>query len=317
MVIEASAEKRQVTMRLTVRLASVVAFSGIVLSGALLQAQVPTLDEVLARAAEYHAAYVQQVSGVSLEEHIHLIDTAGGARQYNVRLSSDVVLVNTSGQVHALRDLFAIDTRPTRDREPRILQLLGAPATPTIKDWQTVIALPQQGAHHFLLDIVVKVNAPTSALQFIAATNQPNLKYRLDGRKTMNGVPVVGVRFEEPAKQDHQYMLHTRSNARASGRFWVDPKTGAIHQTELWVESKWETAQVSVKYAPNEKLGLLLPSEMNDTYEEREGSGGPHRLGQGTDPGDTNTTQWALESRATYSNVTFAPVNLTRLGRSQ
>lgn len=301
-------------MPLTLRLASLVAFSGVAFSGIVLQAQSHALDDVLARAAEYHAAYVTKVSGVSLEEHLHLMDADGGPRRYNVRLTSDVVLVNTSGQVHALRDLFAVDTRPTREREPRILQLLGAPATPSIKDWQTVIALPQQGAFHFLLDIVVKVNAPTSALQFIAAANQPHLKYRLDGRNTMNGVPVVGVQFEEPARHDHQYMLRTRTNARATGRFWVDPKTGAIHQTELWVESKWETAMVSVKYTPNEALGLLLPSEMNDTYEERERGGRPHRLGQGSDP-DPNTTHWALQSRATYTNVTFAPIDLTALGR--
>jgi len=293
-----------------------VAFISVALSGPVLQSQTPTLDEVLARAAEYHADYVAKVSGVSLEEHAHLMDAAGGPRHYNVRITSDVVLVNTSGQVAALRDPFAVDTRPTREREPRILRLLGAPATPSIKDWQTVIAWPQQGAHHFLLDIVVKVNEPTLALQFIAAGNQPNLKYKLDGRRTMNGVSVVGVRFEEPAKHDSQYMLGTRSNARATGRFWVEPTTGAIHQTELWVESKWEVAQVSVKYSPNEQLGLLLPSEMNETYEESEG-GGPHRLGQGSDPGDSNTVRRSLQSRATYTNVTFAPIDLKALRRSE
>ncbi len=304
-------------MRVTPRLAGLVAFCSVVCAGPVLQAQAPTLSDVLARAAEYHATYVTKVSGVSLEEHVNLMDAAGGAGHYNVRITSDVVLVNAGGQVHALRDPFAVDTRPTRAREPRILRLLGAPATPSIKDWQTAIALPQQGAHHFLLDIVVKVNKPTLALQFIAAANQPNLKYKLEGRKTMNRVPVVGVRFEEPAKHDTQYLLGTRTNARATGRFWIDPATGAIHQTELWVESKWETAMVSVKYAPHQALGLLLPFEMNDTYEEREGGGGPHRLGQGNDPGDTNTTHRSLQSRATYTNVTYAPIDLTKLGRGE
>lgn len=86
-----------------------------------------------------------------------------------------------------------------------------------------------------MLDIVLKVNEPTMALQFISSTYQPNFKYKLDGQKKMNEVAVVGVRFEEPSLQDHQYVLNTRSNARATGRLWIDPLTGAIHQTELWV----------------------------------------------------------------------------------
>lgn len=272
------------------------------LTTSLPAAQSVSLQDVLARAAAYHATYVRAISGVQLEEQMQLMDVTGEQTRSIVRLSSDVVLVNVNGQAMALRDTFAVDTRPLRERTPRILALLGAPATPSLRDWETASAWPTRTTFHFLIDIVLRVNEPTSALQFIAAGYQPNLKYKLDGRKTMNDVDVVGVRFEEPEMREAKYMLRTRSNARASGRFWVDPVSGAIHQTELWVDTPQsktlvEQAIVSVKYTPNSTLTLLLPSEMNDTYEEFE----------------KPNFRRNIQSRSTYANATFAAIDLTRL----
>lgn len=264
----------------------------------------PQLQDVLARAAEYHAAYTRKLSGVSLEEQTRLMEVSGDVTRSIVRISADVVFVDVSREVVALRDIYAIDTKPTRARTPRILERLGAPATPTVDDWVVARAFPGEQKVYFLLDIVIKVNQPTSALQFIAAANQPSLKYRLDGRRKMNGVDVIGVRFEEVEERGRRYLLGTRANARATGRCWIDPATGAIHQTDLWVDSRIERtyserANVSVKYAPHASLGLLLPSEMNDTYEEFDASGGIR----------------SVQSSARYSNATFAAIDLTRLRR--
>jgi hypothetical protein len=288
-----------------------------VLAGSPVTGQQHTLDDVLARAAEYHTEYTTKISGVSLEEQTRLMDVSGGVTRGIVRISSDVVFANVSGDVAALRDTFAIDTRPTRERTPRILQLLGAPATPSIQDWLIARAFPGEQKVYFLLDIVIKCNEPTSALQFIAAANQPGLKYRLDGRKKMNGVDVLGVRFEEPQARDRIYLLGTRGNARATGRFWIDPVSGAIHQTELWVDSRTErtyseSAIVSVKYARHPGLGLLLPTEMNDSYEEFDGSG---QAGDSVDPQARIGGRRSVQSFASYSNATFAAIDLTRLRR--
>jgi len=157
------------------------------------------------------------------------------------------------------------------------------------------------------------VNEPTSALQFISAARQSTLRYRLDGDKSMNKVAVVGVRFEELARTGPPYAFNTRSNARATGRVWIDPVTGAIHQTELWVTSQTEEAIVSVKYAPHAMLGLLLPTDMNETYEQREGGGGPTQPGSDADPRTTVASRASVQSRAQYSKAAFAAIDLTKL----
>jgi len=283
------------------------------MTAAPMAARQPALEDVLARAAEYHASYVQKVSGVSLDEQVQLLDVTGGKTRGVIRISSDVVLVGLQGQVIALRDPYAVDTQPLREKGSRISALLGAPATPTMKDWQLASGYPGKGSIHFILDIQLKVNEPTSALQFISTALQSKVKYRLDGNKKMNGVQVVGVRFEEPTAQDWVHLLGTRSNARATGRIWIDPATGAVHQTELWVDSKGENAIVSVKYAPHGTLGLLLPSEMIDSYEEREGGGGPRQMGTGADPRGSVPTRVSVQGRANYSKPSFAAIDLTKL----
>jgi len=289
-----------------------------VATGVLLQAQPPALQDVLTRAGEYHTSYTQKISGVSLEEQTQLMNVSGGSTRSIIRISADVVFVNASGETEALRDVYAIDTRPTRERTPRILQLLGAPAQPSIQDWQTAITYPGKEVVYFLLDIVVKTNEPTTTLQFIAAANQPGMKYKLDGRKTLNNVAVVGVRFEEPDGRGRKYLLGTRSNGRATGRFWIDPLTGAIHQTELWVDSRQdrtysEHATVAVTYAPNDTLGLLLPSVMTGSHEEFDASGMQQaQTGGGGADVDGRVT---LQSRAQYSNPTFAAIDLTKFRR--
>jgi hypothetical protein len=293
------------------RIVGVAALTAV--TGLTATTQQPALEDVLAKAAAYHSTYLQKTSGVVLDEQTQILDVTGGKTRGVIRVSADVVLVGLQGQVISLRDPYAVDTQPLRPKGSRISALLGAPATPTVRDWELAASYPQQGTVHFILDVQVKVNEPTSALQFISAALQPKMKYRLDGQKKMNDVQVVGVRFEEPTSQDMTHVMGTRSNARASGRFWIDPDTGAIHQTELWVDSKWENAIVSVKYAPHKELGLLLPTQMNDTYEEREGGGGPRQMGSGANPSGSVASRVSVQSRSNYSNATLAAIDLTKL----
>ena len=90
----------------------------------------------------------------------------------------------------------------------------------------------------------------------------------------------------------------------ASGRFWVEPGTGRIHQTEFWPQSATDTARVQVQYAPDEKLGVLLPRSASHTFETRE---------RGTDIRGTRRrlfTRLNFESTATYANPRYTPIDL-------
>ena len=286
----------------------------VVLISAASAAQAPPLAEVLKQAGDYHADYANRISGVTLEEQYQLIDITGGKMQAVTRIASDVVFVNLNGGVAALRDAFAVDTKPLRERTPRITALLAAP-TASVRDWEAVIQFPGQSASYFGIDLILKVNEPTFALRFIGHGVQPDLKYSLDGRKKLNGVDTVGIRFEEPAGQDKKYMTGSRGNARAFGRIWVDPATGAVHSTELWLESKADSANISVKYAPYPAVNLLLPTETTETYEEREAASGPRDFNNRAGNTGRTGSRISFQASAKYSKASYQPIDLRTLKR--
>jgi hypothetical protein len=273
--------------------------------------QAPGLPDLLKLAGDYHAEYVNKISGAALEEFYQLIDVTGGKMSSATRVQSDVVFVNLNGGVAALRDPFAVDTKPLRERVPRITTLLSSP-TASVKDWEQAIQFPAQAAVYFGIDLILKVNEPTFALRFISKDLQGDLKYSLDGKKKINGVETSGIRFEEPAGQDKKYLTGSRGNARASGRIWVDGATGAVHQTELWLDSKADTANITVKYAPYTAVNLVLPAETNETYEERQAASGPRDFNRGVDAG-RGGNRISFQASAKYSKPTYSPIDLRTL----
>lgn len=262
----------------------------------------PALADVLRAGTEYLAAYAPRVSGVTLEEAYTMLDVSGGRVAGMRRLTSDVVLLNLAGKVIALRDSFAIDDNPLREREPRITALL---VKPTSAAWTQAQAYAAESFRHFQADLIATLNEPTLALQFIAPENQSRVSYKIDGRKRLGGVEVVGLRFQEPKTENPSYIIKTRGNAAASGRLWIDASSGRIHQTELSLQSPTEFARIAVTYARDPSLDLWLPTSMIDAYEMSERTGGLSNMGAG----GYNSRQ-SFDCRASYSNPRLTPIEL-------
>lgn len=263
----------------------------------------PAVADVLRAGTEYLAAYARAVSGVTLEEEYTMLDVSSGRVAGTQRLASDVVLLDLAGKVIALRDAFAIDNNALRERTPRITTLLAAP---TLAKWERAQAYAAESYRHMQADLIARVNEPTQALLFLAGENQSRVRYRIDGRRRMDGVEVVGLRFDEPeTRNDPSYVIKTSGNAVASGRLWIDASTGAVHQTELSLRSQTESAHVAVTYAHDSTLDLWLPSTMVDRYEMTIPTGAVSNMG-----GGANNVRRSFDCRARYSNPRLTPIVL-------
>jgi hypothetical protein len=269
--------------------------------------QEPTLAQAIDKAADYVASYRARVSGAVLEELVMLIELAGPRMRVPVRLASDLVLVDTGSGLIALRDPYSIDTVALRKREPRIASEL---AEPTLAGWGRAQAYSREHAYHFRADVVWWGSDPTSVFRFIERGNHGLLNYKLDGRKRINGVQTMAIRFQEIKEHDKKYLLGTPGNAHSSGRLWIDPATGAIHQTELWVESTTETVRCQITYTLDKSLGLMLPQQGHQSYDLRE-------AGSGMLAGGTSSVgrRLSLESTVTYSNARYSKIDLSKIVR--
>jgi hypothetical protein len=148
------------------------------------------------------------------------------------------------------------------------------------------------------------------ALRFIEPDHQGRMTYKLEGRKKIDGVQVYGIGFKENREERKVYLLDTPDNPWCSGRIWIEPATGAIHLTELWVQSDTAVARVQVTYAMDAKINLLVPRDATHTFEMHEKGTGMTNMGAGG-----AGLGMTFESSAKYTNAQFTPLDLSKIGK--
>jgi hypothetical protein len=70
-----------------------------------------------------------------------------------------------------------------------------------------------------------------------------------------------GVAHDDPDRR--------RERPADEGRFWIDPATGGVLMSELTVKNRKIQATIDVSYQSEPLLGLPVPIEMRERYENR------------------------------------------------
>jgi hypothetical protein len=244
---------------------------------------------------------------VSLDEHYTFVQMTAGRMHTPMRFRSDVVILDLNGRVISLRDPYLLDNVALRERKPRIVDMLREPTT---AGWDRAQKYAAESHFRFVADVVLALNDPVLALGFISRALQPKLTYKFEGMKKLEGREVASIGFKEVGGRDAVFLLGTRGNASASGRFFVDPATGAIHKTELWANSATEAVVSTVTYARAVDLDLWLPTRMTQTFEWKE-----------LDDVHSNRNVGAYGARlffqanAEYQNPSHTPIDLSKMRR--
>jgi hypothetical protein len=265
-------------------------------------AQAPELQDTVRRAGEYIEAYSTKVSGVSLEELFLLIETTGGQTRVPVRIASDVVLARMSSLLLGLRDPVSVDTRRIRERGPRLLAALRENTDASHEQAQRYV---RENAAFLGHNVVIWYTDPVVALQFGAPANHSRLTFKLEGAKKLNGVQTYGLGFKE--KPDSTPVLdQIPGKAQSWGRLWVEAGSGAVHMTELWVQSQTDTVRSTITFEQDAKLSMLLPRKASHNLEWREyGSNVTGTIGRATQ-------KLSFEANAEYGNPQYVPLGIIR-----
>jgi len=247
-------------------------------------AQEPSLAEVLGRAAAYVANFNRELSGIVAEERYvqTWARTKGVPPHPNRReLVSDLMLVKPAASdewVH-YRDVFAVDGVPIRDRAERLTRLFLDPSPSA--DAQ-IARIDQESARHNLGDIPRTLNTPLFALQFLGERYQPRFTFkRAADRKPSVGTQAAAdtgafrvstevwvVQYQEVGSPTIVGSADNK-DVPTRGRFWIEPATGRVLMSELRVGDKDRNGAVDVSYQSEPLMGLLVPIEMRERYEER------------------------------------------------
>jgi hypothetical protein len=225
----------------------------------------PTLDVVLQRAGAYATAYAEQFSSVVAEERSDQSTDSGPRGFVTTRLIlSDILLVRLPGtaQWMGFRDVFEVNRSKVRDREDRLLKLfVESPSTAVVQARR----LADESARFNVGDLTRNFNLPTTALFFLHPSRQAHFTFKRAGTKDRDGVRYWVIRGDETGRPT-LVTTNMGRDAEMYVEYLVDPESGRVARTTMRMKYPAET-DVSVEYRPDEKLGMWVPSKMDESYD--------------------------------------------------
>jgi hypothetical protein len=272
-------------------------------------AQEPSLKAVLTRAAAYVAEFHRQLSSIVAEEkyvqnwYSPSRSGMGAATQRGHReLKSDLLLLKPghTDAWMAFRDVFEVDGDAVRDRQERLAHLF---LEQTPRADALIGRILDESSRYNIGDIRRNVNTPTYPLLFLEAANHFRFKFKQTTDRQPRTEPenpardgafrvsteVWVIAYEE---KEAGTMIKTdgRKDLPAKGRFWIEPATGRVLMSELLVSNRKLRATIDVSYQSAPLLGLLVPIEMREWY-------------------DNMSTKSHIEAQATYGRFRQFQVN--------
>lgn len=226
--------------------------------------QAPSLEQVLKAGAAYIAEYEKAFSAVVSEElYIQRLagDIARSGREERI-LKSDLLLMQVRGGGWVtFRDVFEVDGHKVRDRTDRLVSLI---LKPPADAFEQVRLIAEEGARFNLGPISRTLNTPALALMFLRGDRQDRSRFRLARMSRVDSQTVAELEFTETATPR---MVRTVDDAPASGRVWLEPESGRVVRTELTMISGGTRVRLQVAYRLQERIGLMAPVTMEESYE--------------------------------------------------
>lgn len=248
-------------------------FAVIVLAGSALPGRAADVDvrQALATTQRYLASWeatlIALVADEQYEQEVTALRGWGamtrGNREVRRRLTSEVLLVRAPADKAWLsfRDVMAVDGAAVRDRQRRFDDLFSGPAASIVSSAQLI---GQEGARYNLGPFRT-INTPTAPLVFLTNPYAASTEWKLEGAR-VEGRRAWLLRY---AQRKPPFAVNTfgKRTEPLTGRFWVEPATGRILQSELVVRGGGISAKVLIAYSQVKAIESWAPVRMEESYE--------------------------------------------------
>ncbi len=228
------------------------------------------LSDIVDRASRYVEALGDELAEVVADERYRQTLLTPGSASLERLLESEFVLVGVGDRAEwvSFRDVVTVDGRSVRDRTDRLQQLF-LRRDPRRLERARVIA--DESARYNLGHVHRNFNVPTAALFFLHPANRE--RFAFDREQTTAGDSETQwvVRYEERTTPTLVRTPRGQS-VPARGRFWIEPETGRVVQTQLWLQTETHSdgrmvdVNIVVSYAHDSGVELWVPVEMREHY---------------------------------------------------
>jgi hypothetical protein len=229
-----------------------------------------TFADVMRRVHAYVVLYEDQLSTIRASERYEQQWLDSGGRVKGQRtLRSDYLLLQLPDEDWvSVRDVHEVDGTAVAEPGARLTLLFSGPREQLA---ERVMSMASETARFNLGgDLYYRtVNLPTFALRMLRPASRKRVAFSKAGDDQVDGRATWIVAFRETkgptfsAKPDG-------SDLPAHGRFWVEPDTGAVVQSEMILGGTRRLparATITVTYRYDPSLGFRVPIEMHERYD--------------------------------------------------
>jgi hypothetical protein len=254
-----------------------IGFLAFTVVGTCLEArQTASLETMLERLGNYLRDYESQLSSIVADERFdqRVVFTrayTGGLPKTDderKRLESEIGFIRLPGGVDWLgfRDVRKINGKPLQASKRRVADVLASQADVMVQ----AKAVADASAEHNL-GAPRTTNVPTAALDIIHPSRFAAHQFQLRGEETIRRTRTVVLEFTE--KQRPTIVRDPGGQDLISrGRVWIEPSSGAVWRIDWIYEVDERLAltqgptKLSVDFAPNEQLGMMVPVQMREVF---------------------------------------------------
>lgn len=239
------------------------------------------LAALLEGAGEYALRYPEGLRDAVAEEvstqWLRTDYSSGGASTTTQTVArtwrAELVTAPTPGRLpwETFRDVVEVDGVSLGDREGRLVRLLSTGSSDALTEAQR---MQDDSSRHNLGAFHRSVNLPTLALLLLLPENHDRLKLTRGGERAIAGRRGVEVKFREVAEPTLVRDDRGR-DVPSSGRFWIDPSSGAVLRSEVEYALPLYDAQdpnlrqrgyVVTDYRAEPGFDVLVPDTMKELW---------------------------------------------------
>jgi hypothetical protein len=240
-----------------------VCLAAILAGASVSTAQRADPSATLATVTDYLAKYEREVVVIVAQEDY--TQRIASALRPTRHLRSDLVMIpNAERGWLEFRDVFEVDGRAVRDHDDRLVRLF---LKPNPNAQRQAAAIVEESARFNLapsgLEFERTLNIPLEALRFLRAVNQSRSRFEIVGEERTPSGSLIVLGFHEQTKPR---VISSPTEEAASGKFWIEPGSGAVVRSELQMSAPNLFAAIKVTYARQLDPPIWLPVSMDEDY---------------------------------------------------
>ena len=201
----------------------------IICLSAVLRAQEPSANDLMARAAAYVAGYGEKSAlVVALETYTQDVSIEGLQPARPRKIEAEFAIVRAGTSWAGFRDVVEVNDQPVRDRRDRLTALFTG-VSPTISE---AMRIADESSRFNVGPVARNFNTPTAALFFFLPEHLERFTFTRKGSKTIDGVRTIEVEFKE-TRTPTFIMTRAGKDVPVEGTLWIRPEDGTVIRTRM------------------------------------------------------------------------------------